>query len=190
MLPWIILVFSLSFACKSEPRQIRWDTVLENNANNNSEDDATYIIESTMVYGSPTVIKRAELARDWEGTTYWSAGKWITHNYTVDLRVVTTWQYEGEESIETIDDDERVETESSKRKILLWTTNERLFNVLQYQTLLCGDPYSCATPFSAKDKPHTCCFCSCADDCYAEGSCCLAMYENITHMQTDQQNSR
>ena len=190
MLPWIILVFCLSFPSTSELRQTGGNKVLENNSNNNSKDGVPYPTESTMVYRSTTVIERAELARDWKGTTYWSAGKWITHNYTVDLRVTTTWQYEGEESIETIDDDQRIETESPKRKILLWTTNERIFNVLQYQTLLCGDPSSCAAPFSAKNKPHTCCFCSCADDCYAEGSCCLAMYQNITHMQTDQQNSR
>ena len=74
---------------------------------------------------------------------------------------------------------------------MLWRSNRELFNKLQDHTHLCGDADTCgAAPFFVEPKPSSCCSCSCADYCFDEGSCCLAMYEDLTHMQNDQQNSR
>ena len=77
-----------------------------------------------------------------------------------------------------------------KRDIVLWKTNRQLHTALRYQTRFCGDAKSCAVPFSVEYKDTPCCSCSCADDCHEKGSCCLAMYDNITHMQADQRHSR
>ena len=111
---------------------------------------------------------------------------------SVDLLSETTTNnvHLREEFEETTDLDEDEMKENPKRDILLWRTNLKLFNTLSYQTMLCGDAESCDVPFSVQHKHSPCCSCSCAENCYQEGSCCLAMYGNITRMHDDQRRSR
>ena len=112
------------------------------------------------------------------------------NDYSDEVSEATTWIYEREDlgPNDYFDD----MNESPKREILLWRSNLnfKLFDKLKYHTRLCGDTDSCAAPFSVEPKPYTCCSCSCDEDCFDEGSCCLAMYEDLNHMQTDQQYSR
>ena len=162
------------------------EEIIKETVSERSETSTSY--KTSFSGSSEAVTVFEEFAMDRDGlpfvTAYWLGERWkncaMSMRGTMSMTGTTIWNEFGENYIE----------DSSNTKISLWRTNLRLSKALAYHVLLCGDIVSCAGTFSVAQGSGRCCSCSCAEDCFAEGSCCLAMYEDVAHVHTALQNSR